>query len=189
MKKNYLYLIKSFMACALLCSAAFIQAQTKTTEQSKPQAQNKGYYTQYYGNQPDLIKKAQQWAESGEWRNGFVQAKPHSSVNLVDFYLQYQKNPTQWKALFEYLSHTDLLAISKGKHKIPGTQLVVSVEDSKNGPLAKRKSEMTRPATMAVMIPFSGVTPDAIPNAMAKGRATMPTMIPAMRSDINVFLL
>lgn len=50
------------------------------------------------------------------------------------------------------------------------------------------KSEMTRPATMAVMIPFSGVTPDAIPNAMAKGRATMPTMIPAMRSDMNVFL-
>lgn len=117
MKKYYLYLIKSFMACALLCSAAFTQAQTKTTEQSKPQAQNKGYYTQYYGNQPKLIKKAQQWAESGEWRNGFVQAKPHSSVNLVDFYLQYQKNPAQWKALFEYLSHTDLLAISKGKHK------------------------------------------------------------------------
>lgn len=80
-------------------------------------------------------------AESGEWRNGFVQAKPHSSVNLVDFYLQYQKNPAQWKALFEYLSHTDLLAISKGKHKIPGTQLVVSVEDSQNGPLAKRRSE------------------------------------------------
>lgn len=90
---------------------------------------------------PELIKKAQQWAESGEWRNGFVQAKPHSSVNLVDFYLQYQKNPAQWKALFEYLSHTDLLAISKGKHKIPGTQLVVSVEDSQNGPLAKRRSE------------------------------------------------
>ena len=42
---------------------------------------------------------------------------------------------------------------------------------------------------MAVIIPFSGVTPEAIPNAMARGRATIPTMIPAMRSDMNVFLL
>ncbi len=51
------------------------------------------------------------------------------------------------------------------------------------------KSEMTRPATMAVMIPFSGVTPEAMPKAMASGRATMPTMIPAIRSAMNVFLL
>ena len=46
--------------------------------------------------------------------------------------------------------------------------------------------EMIRPATMAVMIPFSGVTPEAIPKAMARGKATMPTMIPAMMSDIRV---
>ena len=51
------------------------------------------------------------------------------------------------------------------------------------------KMEMIRPATIAVMIPYSGVTPEAIPNAMARGRATIPTMIPAMRSDMNVFLL
>lgn len=49
MKKNYLYLIKSFMACALLCSSAYVQAQTKTKDLSKPQTQVKGYYTQYYG--------------------------------------------------------------------------------------------------------------------------------------------
>lgn len=69
------------MACILLCTATHSKAQTK------------GYYTQYYGNQPDLVEKARQWAESGEWRNGFQQAKPHSSVNLVDFYLQYHKKP------------------------------------------------------------------------------------------------
>ena len=38
---------------------------------------------------------------------------------------------------------------------------------------------------MAVMIPFSGVTPEAIPKAMANGRATMPTMTPAIRSVMN----
>ena len=56
MKKKHLYLIKSFMTCALLCSAAYAQAQTKTKDLSKPQTQVKGYYTQYYGNQPELIK-------------------------------------------------------------------------------------------------------------------------------------
>ena len=50
------------------------------------------------------------------------------------------------------------------------------------------KSEMNRPATMAVMMPFSGLTPLAIPKAMANGRATMPTMTPAIRSATKVFL-
>ena len=51
------------------------------------------------------------------------------------------------------------------------------------------RAEMTKPATMAVMIPFSGDTPLAIPKAMANGRATMPTIRPAMRSAMNVCLL
>lgn len=44
----------------------------------------RGYYTQYYGDKPELIKEAIAWAESGVWRNGFDKAKPHSSVNLAD---------------------------------------------------------------------------------------------------------
>ena len=95
----------------------------------------KGYYTQYYGNNPQLIKEAEAWAASGVWQNGFTKARPHHSVNLVDFYLQYQKNPEQWKALFDYLAKTDLLSIPGGKHKIPGSSLTISVEDSKNCPL------------------------------------------------------
>ena len=79
--------------------------------------------------------------ESGEWRNGYDGALPHSSVNVVDFYLQYKKNPEQWKALFGWLAKTDLLAIPKGKHPIEGSSLVASVEDSNNEPLEKRRSE------------------------------------------------
>ena len=48
--------------------------------------------------------------------------------------------------------------------------------------------EIRKPATMAVMMPFSGVTPEAIPNAMARGRATMPTMMPAIKSFMKVSL-
>ena len=46
-----------------------------------------------------------------------------------------------------------------------------------------------KPATMAVMMPFSGVTPLAMPKAMARGRATMPTIRPAMRSFMRVSVL
>lgn len=84
------------------------------------------------------------WMESGAWRNGFVKAAPHESVNAIDFHEQYSKNKEQWDAMFRWLQETDLLAIPGGKHPIEGTTLVVSVEDSKNGPLEKRQSESHR---------------------------------------------
>ena len=125
----------------LFCTSLTANAQNGCKNSAEKSCCKRGYYTQYYGDKPELIKEAKAWAESGIWRNGFDKAKPHSSVNLVDFYLQYQKNPQQWQALFDYLAKTDLLSIPKGKHKIPDSDLVVSVEDSKNEPLEKRRSE------------------------------------------------
>lgn len=103
-------------------------------------AQQKGVYT-HESNDAELNRKAQKWMAKGKWRNGFTKADPHYTVNATDFYLQYQKNPAQWQALFRWLEQTDLLSIEKGKHPIEGTALVASVEDSENGPLAKRNSE------------------------------------------------
>ena len=51
------------------------------------------------------------------------------------------------------------------------------------------KKLMRNPATIAVMSPCCGLTPEAIPNAMARGRAMIPTMMPAMRSDTKSCLL
>lgn len=104
------------------------------------QAQNKGYYTRYY---PDsrLAKTAQNWMDAGGWRNGFDKASPDRSVNAVEFYEQYQKNPEQWKALFKWLQNTDLLTIAGGNHPIEGTSLVASVQDDTNGSLESRRSE------------------------------------------------
>lgn len=102
--------------------------------------QHNGYYTQYYNN-PELLKQAKTWVESGEWRQGFNGAAPHSSVNVIDFYQQYQRNPKAWQAMFRWLATHDLLAIPAGRHEIEGTDLVVSVEDSENRPLEKQNSE------------------------------------------------
>jgi YhcH/YjgK/YiaL family protein len=87
---------------------------------------------------------ARTWMKKGEWTNGFKKAKPHKTLNIDEFYSQYQKNPDQWNTLFRWLRDTDLLTIPKGKHPIPGSTLVASVEDSENSPLDKRNTESHR---------------------------------------------
>ncbi len=81
------------------------------------------------------------WVKSGAWRNGFMGTKPHKSLNVSEFCSQYHKNPNQWYTLFTWLRDTDLLTIPKGKHPIPNSTLVASVEDSENAPLEKRNTE------------------------------------------------
>ena len=85
-----------------------------------------------------------QWVKRGEWRNGFTAAKPDKTVNLKEFHDQYQKNKTQWDAMFHWLATTDLLAIPHGKHPIEGTTLVANVADTENQPLEKRGTESHR---------------------------------------------
>jgi len=87
-------------------------------------------YTNSYSK--EVTRLAEKWVKKGEWRNGFTKASPAPTVNLAEFYLQYQKNPEQWKALFQWLQETDLLAIPAGRTPIPGTTLTVSVEDGDN---------------------------------------------------------
>lgn len=93
-------------------------------------AANAQTYTNQYPK--ELQKIAHKWVKKGEWKNGFTKAVPAPVVNEVEFYLQYHKNPEQWKSLFRWLQETDLLAIPGGKMPIPGTDLTVSVEDSEN---------------------------------------------------------
>lgn len=87
----------------------------------------------YTNDYPSQLKKiAARWVKKGEWKNGFTKAVPAPTVNLVEFYLQYHKNPKQWQDLFKWLEDTDLLSLPSGKQPISGTNLTVSVEDSEN---------------------------------------------------------
>ena len=89
-------------------------------------------------------KVEKQWMKQGDWTEGFTKAKAHKTVNISEFYSQYNKNREQWQTLFRWLRDTDLTAIPKGKHPIPNSTLVASVEDSENGPLEKRNTESHR---------------------------------------------
>ncbi len=93
-------------------------------------AANAQTYTNAYPK--ELTRLAQKWVKKGEWRNGFTKAEPAPTVNPVEFYIQYHRNPAQWQALFKWLQTTDLLAIPSGRTPIPGTTLTVSVEDGDN---------------------------------------------------------
>lgn len=94
-------------------------------------------YTNSYSKEVNRL--AEKWAKKGEWRtfstekgDRFTKAAPAPTVNLAEFYLQYQKNPEQWKAVFRWLQETDLLTIPAGRTPIPGTTLTASVEDGDN---------------------------------------------------------
>lgn len=119
----------------------FIATVMITLSSLAQNAESKGCYTKEFSDKA-LVKRAVKWKNnSKKWRGPFKKAKPHSSVNAADFFTQYKKNEAQWKALFKWLQDTDLLAIPAGKHMIDGTEIKVSVEDSKNEPLEKRRSE------------------------------------------------
>lgn len=128
------------MKTLLLSTILFLSTSLPSLAQSIEKTDPQPLYTNVCHDKK-LQKKAKKWLKKGQWRQGFTGAAPHESVNIVDFYLQYQKNPEQWTKLFKYLSTTDLLALPKGKHAIPDSDLTISVEDSHNEPLEKRNSE------------------------------------------------
>lgn len=107
--------MKKLMIALMLLVSVATSAQTYTNEYPK-----------------ELTRLAQKWVKKGTWRSGFTKAAPAPTVNLVEFYIQYHRNPQQWQALFKWLQETDLLAIPAGRTPIPGTTLTVSVEDGDN---------------------------------------------------------
>lgn len=86
---------------------------------------------------------SREWMLGRTWANGFT-ALPDVSTDLDEFQSQYQLNKAQWDAAFGWLATHDLIGLPAGKYPIEGTELSVSIQDSANEPLAKRKSESHR---------------------------------------------
>lgn len=127
---------KLILSMMLLCGITAVSAQTVTTING---TQHKGVYTKKYSK--SMTEKAQQWFQTGEWKNGFTKGEPDASVNITNLYEQYQKNPDSWKNAFKWLESTDLKTIPAGRYIIPHSNMIASVEDSENGDLSKRQTE------------------------------------------------
>ena len=84
-----------------------------------------------------------------------------------------------------------IVAIKRPWKPYPAMIPVIITMNAPVGPPIRKsdppRNEIRNPATMAVMRPCCGVTPLAIPNAIARGRAMIPTIKPAIRSDVNFF--
>lgn len=131
MRNNFIHSL--FCAFALCVMPMATSAQTRDS-----------FYTNDCQS-PKLKSEAAKWLKKGEWRQGFTAASPDKSLNAVEFYTQYQKNPEQWKAIFKWLSETDLLAISKGKHPIPTPRSpqVLRIHTTKRWKNAKARATTT----------------------------------------------
>jgi len=91
---------------------------------------------QNMNHRPNYIR----WTVMKSWSQGF-NALPDVCTNLKEFNDQYNKNQTQWNAMFKWLATTDLKKIPAGQHKIPNSTLIANVQDDENKPLEMRKSE------------------------------------------------
>ena len=60
----------------------------------------RGYYTQYYGDKPELIKEAIAWTESGIWRNGFDTIPMRQMNPSITMMILNPKTPTMVAATF-----------------------------------------------------------------------------------------
>src|SRR5919205_1538517 len=73
--------------------------------------------------------KAKKWFKKKEWLNG-LDAKPHSSIDFVQFAKQYHLNQAAWDKAFAYLKNTDLKTLSNGRHVIDGNNVYAIVTEA-----------------------------------------------------------
>lgn len=73
--------------------------------------------------------KAKKWFNKKEWLNDFS-AKPHTSIDKVQFAKQYHLNRAAWDKAFAYLKNTDLKTLINGRHVIDGDNVFAIVTEA-----------------------------------------------------------
>lgn len=75
-----------------------------------------------------LLEEATQWFKDGKWSND-LNLQVHKSVDVCEFYSQYNKNKKFWDKAFTFLKETDLEHMAPGKYAIEGDNVYVSVAE------------------------------------------------------------
>jgi len=83
------------------------------------------------------MSTTKEWFAGKEWAQG-VSLELHDSVNVEEFYKQYQAKPELWKAVFEFMKQ-DLTALEIGKYPLIEGEVtaIVSEYNSKEPENAK----------------------------------------------------
>lgn len=87
--------------------------------------------------------KATKWFNHYKYLKG-LSIHPHSSVDIVEFYLQYQKNQPLWDAAFAFLKSNNLDSIKTGRYPILGDDVYANVSTADTYPIEKTKWEFHR---------------------------------------------
>jgi len=82
-----------------------------------------------------MIKKewtkvsAEEWLETGEWRNGFNGMMPYKGTDIVEFAVQYHRQKVRWDKAFAWLAANDVATIPAGRYDIDGDFCFANVQD------------------------------------------------------------
>ncbi|MFV0291260.1 MAG: YhcH/YjgK/YiaL family protein [Mangrovibacterium sp.] len=73
------------------------------------------------------MSEAKKWFEKGEWAEG-LKLQLHPSVDVEEFYKQYQAKPAVWKKMFQFMQ-TDLAAMEVGKYILVEDELIANIQE------------------------------------------------------------
>jgi len=76
----------------------------------------------------NVNNEVKEWFHRGEWA-GNLTIKPDESVNIQEFYVQYQKQQKLWKTAFEFLETTNLDSLKNGRYELIPDSLYCNVDE------------------------------------------------------------
>ena len=85
-------------------------------------------------------QKVPEWFNTGTWSEG-ININVDSSIDILEFYNQYQKRPDLWKLVFEFLKE-DLISKPVGTYVLKENELkaIISEYETKTPEVAKWES-------------------------------------------------
>lgn len=74
-------------------------------------------------------KEAVKWFNSKQWL-GKLKLKPHKTINVLEFYIQYHANKANWDRAFAFLEEHRQGKVEKGKYTLVGDDVFATVTEN-----------------------------------------------------------
>jgi YhcH/YjgK/YiaL family protein len=134
MKKFYI----ASLAFTLMIAAIDLKAQKVTTDSSS----NLEILKTKIPSLGISKKTAKKWIKKREWNSTRLNVQP--SVNAIEFYMQYHRNPGLWQKVFTWLSNINIDTLPAGKYPIDGDAAFASITEGPTNEFNKTTWESHR---------------------------------------------